>query len=192
MSESLRVELNGDGLHTVVAPATFESDGPFAIVLDNVGAAVHVHVHLDDALSSVARLESGNHFVEGESAERVQIYASVPDEPVTGTLRIVTGYGAEEAHVRVTLDSESASKSEIAVDEEFARPPRREPDPSPLEEFVESLPVPSQRAVPFAGLVLVSLLVAAVVVATVESTALVLGVGVVIGAMLVATMLLVR
>lgn len=192
MPESLRVELNGDGLHTIAAPASFESDGPFVVVLDNAGAAVHAHVHLDDALSSVARLESGNLYVEEERSERVQVYVSVPDEPVTGTLRIVTGYGAEEAHVRVTLDSESASQSAVEVDDEFSRPPRREPEQSPLEEFVESLPVPSRTAVPFAGLVGVSLLVAAVVVTTVQSTALVLGVGVVIGAMLVATMFLIR
>lgn len=192
MSESLRVELNGDGLHTIAAPASFESDGPFVVVLDNAGAAVHAHVHLDDTLSSVARLESGNHYVEEESTEDVHVNVSVPGEPVTGTLRVVTGYGAEEARVTVTLNPESASESAVEVDEDFSRPPRREPDRSPVEKLAETLSVPPRAVVPLLALVGVSLLVAAVVVATVQSTALVLGVGVVIGAMLVATVFLVR
>ncbi|RDI70849.1 DUF7524 family protein [Halopelagius longus] len=192
MSESLRVELNGEGLHTITAPPEFEADGPFVVVLENAGAAVHVHVHLDDALSAAARLESGNHYVEEGGTQRVRVGASSRAEPVTGTLRVVTGYGAEEAHVRVTLDPAAAEKSEVEVDEEFSRPPRREPESSPVDELREAIPVPSRTVVPFLGLVGLSLLVAAVVVATVDSTALVLGVGVVLGAMLVATAFLIR
>ncbi|MFC6826004.1 DUF7524 family protein [Halopelagius fulvigenes] len=192
MSESLRVELNGEGIHTITAPAAFEADGPFVVVLDNAGAAVHVHVHLDDTLSAAARLESGNHYVEEGGTQRVRVGVSAPEEPITGTLRVVTGYGAEEAHVRVTIDPEAAANSEVEVDEEFSRPPRREPEPSTLDELREAVSVPSRTTVPFLGLVGVSLLVAAVVVTTVESTALVLGVGVVLGAMLVATAFLIR
>lgn len=192
MSESLRVELNGDGIHTITAPAEFETDGPFVVVLDNAGAAVHVHVHLDDALSAAARLQNGNHYVEEDGTRRVRVDASASEQPVTGTLRVVTGYGAEEAHVRVTIDPGAAEDSGVEVDEEFSRPPRREPESSPVDDLREAVPVPSRTVVPFLGLVGVSLLVAAVVVVTVESTALVLGVGVVLGAMLVATASLIR
>jgi hypothetical protein len=190
VSESLRVELNGDGIHTIAAPAEFEADGPFVVVLENAGAAVHAHVHLDDALSSVARLDNANHFVDANSTQFVRVAVAAPDEPVTGTLKVVTGYGAEAAHVSVTLDAAAASR--VDVDEQLGRPPRREPEPSPLDRLTTAAPIPSRAVLPLALLVVVALLVAGLVVSTVESPALVLGVGVVLGAMLVSTAFLMR
>jgi hypothetical protein len=192
VSESLTVELNGDGLHAIAAAPSFSTDGPFDVVLDNAGEAVHVHLHLDDSLSTVARLEGGNHYVEGGATTRVAVDVSPREESVSGKLKVVTGYGAETAYVDVTVEPSPDQRSGIEVDEDLGKPPRNEPEPSLVEEFGEAVPTPTRAALPVAGLIGVAVLVAGLVVVTVESTALVLGVGVVLGAAVAAALFLLQ
>jgi hypothetical protein len=192
VSESLTVELNADGLHTIAAAPSFTTDGPFDVVLDNAGEAVHVHLHLDDSLSTVSRLDGGNHYVEGGATTRVGVRVSPRQEPVTGKLKVVTGYGAETAYVDVTVEPSPDEKPGIEVDEDLGRPPQNEPEPSLVDEFGDAVPTPTRAALPVVGLVGVAVIVAALVVATVESTALVLGVGVVLGAAVAAALFLMQ
>jgi hypothetical protein len=100
--ESLPIKLNGESVHAIEAPETFTAAGPFNLELRNDGGAVHVHVHLDDALSRGARLRNVNHYVE--TGETVRVPVGVVDgDGVTGHLEIVSGYGAERERVEVTV-----------------------------------------------------------------------------------------
>lgn len=102
MTESLHVDLNKDHLHEI-APAgpVFETPGSFDVVFANHGRAVHVHVRLDEALSSVAAVEDDNHFVETEGESRVRVKVMPGSAPLSGSLELVTGYGSESERVRV-------------------------------------------------------------------------------------------
>ena len=190
MTESLRVELNAEGLHAIDAPPSFSAAGEFYVVLENSGEAVHVHLHLDDDLSNVARLDAGNHYVEGGDSQHVHVATSPGPEPVTGKLKIVTGYGAETAYIDVTVNPTPDSAPGIDVDEELSRPPKREPEPSLAEELADALP--ARATLPLAALLLLVLVVAGVVVSVVQNTLVVLSVGVVLGAVVVAVFFVLR
>lgn len=103
MSEPLRVELNRGSVHAIEASESFTAEGPFHIELHNAGGAVHVHLHLDDDLSTVARLDDVNHFVEEGATKRVPVGVRPNRDPRTGRLKVVSGYGAEEEYVDLTV-----------------------------------------------------------------------------------------
>ena len=109
MSESLPVELNGGSVHAVDAPETFTARGPFHLELSNSGGAVHVHVHLSDDLSQAARLKEVNHYVESGETVRVPVGTVSGGEEITGSLEIVTGYGAERERIEVTVATDAPS-----------------------------------------------------------------------------------
>lgn len=179
---SLPVDLNGERLHDVSVPGSFETTGTFEVELRNRGEAVHVHLHLDDDLSRVARLREGNHYVAGGDALSVPIEVSRVDEPVTGRLKIVTAYGAETAHVTVTV-APSPKPSQIEVDESLSKPQRRESTESGGLPF--DLPA-SPEVVAGAAIALILLVVVGVVV---DRALLFLVVGIVVGGALVAVAL---
>jgi len=134
----LTVDLNRDGLHSIATPSSFETPGPFEIRLRNHGEAVHAHLNLDDALSAVARLTANNHYVETESSRLVQIETRSIQSPVTGRLKIVTGYGAEVAYMTVTVTPPGEKRSRVQVDETLSVPKPREPEePSLVDRLSE-------------------------------------------------------
>jgi hypothetical protein len=118
----LSVSLNRERLHRVETVDSFETDGPFDVILDNHGEAVHVHLHLDDDLSRAATLSAGNHYVQRGATKRVHVRARPGDEPVRGKLKVVTGYGSESAYVDVTVNPASPQKSPVQVDESLGKP----------------------------------------------------------------------
>ena len=111
MSESLQVELNGEAVHAIDAPGAHTVSGPFHIYLRNAGGPVHVHIHLDDALSEVARIDAVNHYVEGNETVRIPVGVAADREQVSGRLKIVSGYGAEMEYVNVVVEANSAGGS---------------------------------------------------------------------------------
>ena len=108
MTDTLGVDVNDSGLHTLEVADTFEADGPFAVELRNHGEATHVHLNLDDHLSEVARLDATNHYVEGDESRRIEIEVRNPDawpqDLVRGKLKVVVAHGQETHYVDVTLD----------------------------------------------------------------------------------------
>ncbi|MFC4356621.1 hypothetical protein ACFO0N_01520 [Halobium salinum] len=125
MSEPLSVALNRDRLHDIDVRERYAAGGPFVVELTNHGEAMHVHLHLDDRLSEVAELAANNHYVEEGDTVTVEVGANPRSEPLTGKLKVVTGYGAQTAYVDVTVEEHAPSKSPIEVDEDLARPQRR-------------------------------------------------------------------
>jgi len=189
----LLVELNRGELHDVEAPAEFAASEPFSVELRNHGEAVHVHVHADEALSSVARIDTdGNLFVERETTQSVPVGVEEVDSPVTGTLEIATGYGSEKRTIEVTVEPQSNGGS-VDVDETLSRPPRPDDDTdtTPLGERLVGV-LPSRRVVPVLVLGVVALAVAAAVANAVRSPAVLVGAGAVVGAVLVALVALLR
>jgi len=186
----LLVELNRGQLHDVEAPAEFATGEPFSVELRNHGEAVHVHVRADDALSPVVRIDAdGNLFVERETTRSVPVGVSDVDEPVTGTLEIATGYGAETQTVEVTVEPDDDS-GPVDVDETLSSPANEEDtDRTPLSQRLAGA-LPGRRTLPVLLLGLVAVGVAAAVANAVDSPLVLLGAGVVVGAVLVAVVAL--
>jgi len=115
---TLTVDLNDGRAHALAAsPVPFEADGTFDIEIRNHGAGSHVHIHTDEALSRVARPESGNYYVPPESRERIAVAVGEPGlRPVEGTLRIAAGYGAERLEIPVRI-VERDTPNTVDVDE---------------------------------------------------------------------------
>jgi hypothetical protein len=119
--ETLAADVNRSGIHTLSVPDAFETDGSFTVELRNHGEATHVHLHLDDALSTVAELEAGNNYVEAAATRPVRVNVRrEQDEPVRGKLKLVTAYGAETRWVDVTVAP--PRKEPVDVDPELGKP----------------------------------------------------------------------
>lgn len=126
MTKSLLVRLNHDCLHDIQTTASFEAEDSFSLVLQNGDAPVHVHLHLDDALSSVASLPANNHFLDANSTHQVSVDVADGADPVEGRLKIVTGHGAETDHVNVTITEPVDEEDAVDVDATLAKPERSE------------------------------------------------------------------
>jgi hypothetical protein len=189
----LLVELNRGSLHDVEATTEFATSEPFSIELRNHGEAVHVHVRADEALSSVARIDAdGNLFVERDTTHSVPVGVSDVDAPITGTLEITTGYGAESRSVEVTVEP-SDDGDAVDVDETLSQPPRAERSASatPLTQRLTRA-LPGWRAVPVLVLAMVAVAVAVAVANSVDSPPVLVGAGVVVGAVIVALVVIFR
>jgi len=180
VSESLPVRLNRDRLHDIETRASFEASDSFAVLIHNGDAPVHVHLHLDDALSSVASIPANNHFVDADSTRQVGVEVEEGGpRPVEGQLKIVTGHGAETDYVSVSVVEPEDSEDAVDVDATLAAPPNRTDDSDEGDEDAEppgfDLPEASLREnAPVAALGLLALAVAAGS-ATLSDSAAVLG-----------------
>jgi hypothetical protein len=119
--QSLAAEVNQTGVQTLSVPDAFETDDSFAVELRNHGEATHVHLHLDDELSTVASIATGNHYVEADSTHtvRVSVNDSIPDT-VHGKLKLVTGYGSETHFVDLTITP--TQKPPVDIDPQLSKP----------------------------------------------------------------------
>lgn len=192
MSQALSVDLNRDRLHDIAVTETYTTDETFLIELVNHGEAVHIHIHLDDTLSKVARLETGNHYVATNKTETVPIEVDSPSSPVTGKLKIVTGYGAETTYVDVTVEPFDEENDTIEIDEDLGKP-SGEPHYQSAS-FGEQLArvVSESGPLPVVGVGVLVILVALVVGLLVDNSIVFIGVGVVIGGVVAAIALLMR
>lgn len=208
MSE-LSVSLNRERLHRVETVDSFETTGPFDVLLENHGEAVHVHLHLDDDLSRAATLSAGNHYVQRGATKRVHVRARPGDDPVRGKLKIVTGYGSESAYVDVTVDAAAPQKPPVQVDESLARPkgaqqptdaaetPARDVEGTEAadggtRQVAVSDFLPRRSDLPVLAFGLVAVLLAAGVGVVVSGSATTFAVGVVVGAVLSALVFVLR
>ncbi|WP_435358197.1 DUF7524 family protein [Haloarchaeobius sp. DFWS5] len=148
-TDSLPLDISKTELHSIEpAYEAFETDGSFAVVLRNHGRAVHVHCNLDDDLARVAAIDETNHFVETDSSAAFQVtVAENAPRPVSGKLKVVTAYGAEETHVPVTLtelQAETATADAATADVATTDAPAAQSrSGSPLDslDLGDSLPV---------------------------------------------------
>lgn len=187
MTDELPVHVSREELHSLDVPESFEADGPFEVIFRNHGTSVHVHLHLDDALSEVASIEANNHYVEGDSQRAVRVTvdtSAVPDGSVLGKLKLVTGYGAETRWVDVEVGTPNDGSGSVQVDESLASPqPREDPEEPSLIAGPE---------LPVAVLGMLALVVAIVATVVFQDVIVVLGSLVVLGGVLVALYVLLQ
>ncbi|MFB6182984.1 MAG: hypothetical protein ABEI96_00375 [Haloarculaceae archaeon] len=186
MPDTLPVHVNREKLHSLEVPAAFETTGTFDVALENHGEALHVHLHLDDALSEVASIDASNHYVDAESSRIVTVSVDGDaSRPVRGKLKVVSAYGAETRYVDVDVAEPPERREEVEVDESLSEPPPATDAPS---EQPSSLLTNPEVLVLALGVVAVA--VAAISALVVQSQAVLIGSLVVLGAVLVALYLL--
>jgi hypothetical protein len=123
VTDSLRVNVNRDGLHSIEVDERFEADGQFAVDMRNHGESSHLHLHLDDDLSQVARLEAANHYVESGETRSVRVQVKNqrewPADVIRGKLKVVAGHGRETRFVDVVFDRTTAEEP-VDIDPDLA------------------------------------------------------------------------
>ena len=130
MPESLSVHLNREEPRAVVPEAaSLETDRSFVLRFVNHGGPLHVHLHLDEALDAVAQPATTQVYVDEEVTRDVEIVVPLGHGPAKGYVDLVTGYGAEEARVNVTVtDERKDGGPEVAVDDTLAEKQAEETD----------------------------------------------------------------
>ncbi|MFC7250993.1 hypothetical protein ACFQJ5_14240 [Halomicroarcula sp. GCM10025324] len=180
MTDALPVHVNRQALHDLEVPTAFEATGSFDVRLVNHGESLHVHLHIDDALSGVATLEASNHYVNAETERRVRIEVDDDaDLPVRGSLKVVTGYGAQTRYIDVELQEPGPSEGPVLVDESLSKPRPKS------DEGTGSL-LPEDQSVPVLALGGVALVFAVLAVTVFDNVGLMLGSLAVVGAALLA------
>lgn len=125
MTDTLTVDVNPEGMHTLTVPERFEAQGAFEVVLDNHGEPAHVYLNLDDELSGAATLEATNYYVE--QSETLTVTISVASNAAaSGDLTVATAYGNEKRLVPITVEPAEQRKQPVEIDESLASPGGRE------------------------------------------------------------------
>ncbi len=186
MTDELSVHISREELHALEVPASFEATGSFDIRLVNHGESLHLHLHLDDPLSTVAAIDAGNHYVEGETERRVRVEVDTDrlgEEELLGKLKVASAYGAETRWIDILLSEPDPETESVRVDESLAQPQPTQTDAEPVVENPAALVL---------GLALVAVLVAALVAVTVGDPLVAGGALVVVGGVLVAVFFLLQ
>lgn len=190
---SVPVDLGRNRTHEIEAPGSVTVSGSFSVEITNHGAPAHMHLNLDDDLSQVATLAAGNHYVKQDTTRNVFVETDDAPKPVTGRLKIVTGYGAETKYVTVTVEPGPDGKPPVEVDESLGKPNAggrsgSSPEFVPLRERTEEV-VPDGPQLALGAVVAGAVLLAIIVGVTIGSTAVLVGTGVVVGAAIAAFLL---
>lgn len=189
MVRTLPVDINRRSVHSIEPRLReFETSESFAIELTNHGSATHVHLNVDDGLADAVSLDGGNHFVEAGRTRRIEATVDQRSRPVSGRLKIVTGYGAETAVIDVSLipPEENPEKEPVEVDERLSKPQPRQRDP-PAQRRETGV---SGRALAAGALVVLALLFVVIGSLIAGNPAVILGVGIVLLAVAAAAVLL--
>lgn len=120
-ADVLSVALNTDRLNDVRLPEQFSTRGDFRIDLENGDSPVHVHLRFDDALASIVDIAGSNHYLEPNDRLTVDVGVADIDDPVGGTLEVVTGHGSVTESVRVTVDP-TVGEEPVRVDSDLSKP----------------------------------------------------------------------
>lgn len=170
-----------------------ETNDPFTILLQGHETPAHVHCRLDGALERIASVDGSNHYVEPNAVTAVPVAVDADgiDQPVTGRLEVVTGYGSESVSIAVTV---VPGPPNVDIDESLAEPARSEPEPTVLERAVDRFTAvgrldPSTLGV--LGLGVVAIAVAVATTATIGGPVAMAGGGIVVLGVVVALFLLI-
>lgn len=132
----LTLQINRDSGESLEADSTtVEAVGSFGIRLRCHNVPAHAHCRLEGGLSRLGSLERSNYYVEPN--EEVVVPVSVPDvdEPVSGTLEVSIGYGAEAVRIDVEV---VPGPPEVDIDDSLGEPNRPGPEPSLAETFTDT------------------------------------------------------
>jgi hypothetical protein len=186
--DTLPVHVNREELHALDVPDAFETTGSFDLRLVNHGQSVHVHLHLDDALSEVATIDATNHFVDGQSERAVRVHVD-GDDPVRGKLKVASAYGAQTRYVDVDVVEPEETEETVTVDESLSKPQPKTVPAESGDSLTDALvDNPEVLVLGLGGVALVVAIVAALVL---EEIVVVLGTLAVLAGVLVAMYVLV-
>jgi hypothetical protein len=120
--ETLAVHLNRDEPRALdPEAAAFETDRSFVFEFVNHGQPLHVHLHPSETLDGVASPAETQVYVDEEATRRVEFAVARDAGPVDGHVDVVTGYGAEESRVDVSVtDERKDGGPDVAVDQSLA------------------------------------------------------------------------
>ncbi len=108
----------------------FKTADSFEVSLTNHGSAVHVHLQLMEDLAEYATIPTSNYYIEADDSQRARITIRDGPRPLSGRLKIVTGYGSNSEHVTIELQEETEEETGVQVAEELGRPQPRQPSRS--------------------------------------------------------------
>lgn len=186
MTDTLPIYISQERSHTIeAATQSFETSGSFTVALENYGSAKHVHLHLDDALSTVATVGGGNYYVEEDSVQPVTVTVDDGNRPVEGRLKVVTGYGSNAQYVTIRIVDPSETEHTVEVDESLGVP---QPDERAENDGVD---LPGVENAPVIALGGFALFIAAAAAAMANSVEIMLGVVALLGGLVVAAYFLV-
>ncbi|RQG99760.1 DUF7524 family protein [Natrarchaeobius oligotrophus] len=198
----ITVHVNRGSANTLEASVeSLETHRDAAVVLRGHERPAHVHCRLDGDLDGVARIDGPNYYVEPDEVIGVPIAVDADriDEPQTGELEVVTGYGAESIAIDLTITPGPPS---VDVDESLSKPNRPhaasdgdEPSPKPQSPLVDRLgPRLDLETSTVAVVVLaaLALAIATATAATVGGPITMVGLAIVAGGLVVALWLLLQ
>lgn len=191
MPETLTVDINKEGIHSVSAPERIESERSLSIELRNHGQPTHVHLRLDGELASRASLGATNHYVE---TDRRMVELTVVEDvelPVTGRLEVVTGYGQQSSSVEVTLTKPEAAEEPAPTVSVTEEPAESAPPTSSGGALGGGQPQTLRRVLPVVLLAVLAIALAAVAL-QVGGDQVMLGSAVVVVGVLIAGYFLLR
>lgn len=197
MVQTLPVEINRRSVHSIEPGVRqFETSESFTVELTNYGSATHVHLNVDDGLANAVSFDGGNHFVEAGHTLRIEASVDQRSRPVSGRLKVVTGYGAETAVIDISVvpPEETPEKAPVEVDERLAKPqPRSRERPSQqtgTRSGTGSRTGLPTRTIAAGALIVLALLFVVVGALIAGNPAVILGVGIVLLAVAGAAALL--
>lgn len=186
-SEEVTVHIARDDPDSLEAGASsIETRESFGVVLRNHGSPVHVHCGLDGNLTRIASMDQSNYYVEADEEAYVPVIVDGVEGPVSGTLEVSTGYGAQSVMIDVTVNPDP---SPVDVDESLGQPasPTTESESGFLDEGDVD---PETVGVLVLGAIAV--LIALVAALTIDGPAATVGFFVVVGGVAIAIGMVLR
>ena len=188
MPERLPVHVNRKQTHSLEVPASFEATDSFVIEVENHGGAGRVHVHLDGELATVASVDDNNYYVEADATREIPV--SVHDHrEVFGKIKVVVGYGATTRWIDVKL-TEPDDGGPVEVGDELTVSSGEGADGGVDVDTTDGAEggggLADQPVLPVVGLGVLAVIVAVGAAALVQSTAVTVGAGLVVLAVVVA------
>ncbi|ERH11917.1 MAG: hypothetical protein J07HB67_00928 [halophilic archaeon J07HB67] len=187
--ETLPVALNRDRLNGVSVPDRFECVGQFRVGLENADSPVHVHLRFDGPLGQIVDTTASNHYLEPGDRMFVDVTVAELDDPVAGTLTVVTGHGSVEETVQITVAPLTGGPVEIdpAVTRPESDPTEADPPtPSLSDRVAAAVPTVDTGTALVVGFAVGALALAVTAQVTVASTSVTLGLAAVLAAVVAA------
>lgn len=125
--DTLQIELNEEKPHSIaIDTSVFQPDSSFDVLLTNHGSAVHVHLQLMEDLADYATIPTSNYYIEADASQRARVTIQDAPRPISGRLKIVTGYGSNTERVTIELREKTEEQTGVQVAEELGKPQPRQ------------------------------------------------------------------
>ncbi|TYT63389.1 DUF7524 family protein [Natrialba swarupiae] len=187
----ITVHVNRGSANTLEADLeSLQTHRRISVVLRGHERPAHVHCRLGGDLDRAASIDAPNYYIEPEDVTVVPVAVDSDhlDDPISGELEILTGYGSESLEIDLTI---VPSPADVEIDNSLATPDRSPPEPTTIERIAEAF----GHGASTAGVLVLGVLalaIAAMTAATIGGLVALVGLGIVAGGVVVALWLLVH